>query len=178
MIELPSNKRKLTRVPIKEELVALTGDLVCAVLLQQLLYWVERTREFDSFLIEEQAIGVNTGETLPRYGWVYKSASDLADETMIGVTATTVRRKLLILISKGWVSERNNPALGFDRKLQYRPNLTVIRNDLAHLGFTPDRYANLETEIYYDFGTLTAHMGQEAIQEIKARVRDKRAHNM
>ncbi len=45
----------LKRVVIKEELVALTGDATKAIILNQLLYWSQRTRDFDKFLDEEKS---------------------------------------------------------------------------------------------------------------------------
>jgi hypothetical protein len=46
--------RKLKRVVIKEELVALTGDIIEAIILNQFLYWSERVEDFDKFIMEEK----------------------------------------------------------------------------------------------------------------------------
>jgi len=45
--------RKLKRIIIKEELVELTGSYIDAVLLNQLLYWSERVKDFDEFIKQE-----------------------------------------------------------------------------------------------------------------------------
>ena len=46
--------KKLKRVVIKEELVVLTGDFRCAILLNQFIYWSERTADAAKFLKEER----------------------------------------------------------------------------------------------------------------------------
>jgi len=49
-----NSSMRLKRVVIKEELVALTGDYIKAILLNQFLYWSERVEDFDLFILEEQ----------------------------------------------------------------------------------------------------------------------------
>lgn len=47
-------RNKLKRVVIKEELVALTGDAISALVLNQFIYWSERRHDFDKFIKEER----------------------------------------------------------------------------------------------------------------------------
>ena len=44
--------KKLRRVVIKEELVALTGSVDAAIVLNQMIYWSERVKDFDDFIAE------------------------------------------------------------------------------------------------------------------------------
>ena len=46
--------KKLNRVVIKEELVQLTGDFKLAIILNQMIYWSERVKDFDKFIAEEK----------------------------------------------------------------------------------------------------------------------------
>ncbi|WP_074591930.1 hypothetical protein [Thermoanaerobacter thermohydrosulfuricus] len=135
--------RKLKRVVIKEELVALTGDIIEAIILNQFLYWSERVEDFDRFIIEEkeraQANGINLNFPLTN-GWIYKKISELKDETMLTDSEKTIRRKVQNLVEKGFLQERQNPMYKWDKTLQYRVNLTYIAKKLHEIGYTLDGY--------------------------------------
>lgn len=79
--------KKLKRIVIKEELVALTGDFKLAIVLNQMLYWSERVADFDQFILEEKnrlKAEKMDDRVLPyRHGWIYKTASELGNECMI-----------------------------------------------------------------------------------------------
>jgi hypothetical protein len=118
----------------REEFVDLTQDLLIAMVLNQLLYWSQRVRDFDLFLEEEKAF--NTEHERPaRYGWFYKSAIELSEETMLRLTKVTMRKYLHCLIENGWISERANPLNKWDRTTQYRVNLKNLHIDLQKLGW-------------------------------------------
>jgi hypothetical protein len=135
--------RKLKRVVIKEELVALTGDIIEAIILNQFLYWSERVEDFDRFIMEEkeraQANGINLNFPLTN-GWIYKKISELKDETMLTDSEKTIRRKVQNLVEKGFLQERQNPMYKWDKTLQYRVNLTYIAKKLHEIGYTLDGY--------------------------------------
>jgi len=136
--------KKLKRIVIKEELVALTGDFKLAIVLNQMLYWSERVADFDQFLIEEKnrmKEENEDGHSLEfRHGWIYKSAQQLAEECMITKSETTMRRYLDQLVSKGWLMQRNNPVYKWDKTFQYRVNLQKIEQDLQNLGYALEGY--------------------------------------
>lgn len=135
--------RKLKRVVIKEELVALTGDTTAAIILNQFIYWSERVRDFDKFIEEEKERMAMGGEEVSiekRNGWIYKKVDELADEIMITKSTKTVRRRIKDLVDAGWLDERNNPNVPWDRTKQYRVNITKIQNDLQNLGYALDGY--------------------------------------
>ncbi len=138
-----TTERPLRRVVIKEELVALTGDFMQALVLNQFLYWTRRVRDYDQ-LLEEEAARTSPVDNItlpaPRHGWIYKKAEDLSEELMVGRSATTIRRVISRLVEKGWLSERDNPQLAWDRTKQYRVNLATLRHDLAALGYPLDAY--------------------------------------
>jgi len=146
--------QKLKRVPLKEELVALTGDFVKALILQQFLYWSERVIDFDDFIIEEK-------ERLPgleielRHGWIYKSTEQLHDELMFGesLSPRTVKRRLDEIVNAGYLVSRNNPDHKWDRCLQYRPDIQKIQTDLQKMGFALEKYPLIVT--IYPFATVT-----------------------
>jgi hypothetical protein len=125
---------------IRKELVALTDNHDKAIVLNQLLYWTERVKDFDLWLEEEKTFDSKNSD-LPQYGWIYKTAKDLIKETLLCINRTTLRRYMTFLIQKGWVDERPNPSNKWDKTLQYRVNLRKIQSDLSALGRTlPDIY--------------------------------------
>ncbi|MGR5970097.1 hypothetical protein ACT7C1_26915 [Bacillus paranthracis] len=89
---------KLKRAVIKEELVILTGDFKKAILLNQLIYWSERVKDYDQFITEEKkrarmAMNIEEkkrAELLKEiklsHGWIYKTAEDLSSETMLNMS--------------------------------------------------------------------------------------------
>ena len=128
------NPCELKKGVIKEELVALTGDWRSALVLNQLLYWSTRTKDADKFLEEERSRDPDMNVELT-HGWIYKAASELAEELMIGVAETSILRYMSILVEKGWVDRRRNPRHKWDRTWQYRPNILKIQTDLQALGY-------------------------------------------
>lgn len=125
---------------IRKELVALTDNHDKAVVLNQLLYWTERVKDFELWLEEEKTFD-SKNSALPQHGWIYKTAKDLIKETLLCINRTTLRRYMAFLIQKGWVDERANPTNKWDKTLQYRVNLRKIQSDLSALGRTlPDIY--------------------------------------
>ena len=144
--------RRLKRAVIKEELVELTGDFVKAVLLQQMLYWSERVRDFKQFAQEELQRAEKWGppETLDGkkefvddmiYGWVYKTAEELSSETMLNLAANTIRRHLKELVEKGYLLERSNRSTGGIETLQYRVDLLKVQADLMSRGYPLEGYS-------------------------------------
>ena len=144
---------KLKRVVIKEELVAITGDFILAVILNQFLYWSDRVRDFDKLLLEEKERAEKDGAEVnidPANGWIYKRAEELIDETMLGISIQSMRRNITRLVMQGYLFERNNPRYKWDRTKQYRVNFQKIKDDLKEKGYTLDGYkitGSLESEV-------------------------------
>ncbi len=136
---------KLKRAVLKEEFLAITGDPIAAILLNQFLYWCERMKDVDKYLSEEnERRKIEEKEALPlTHGWIYKSAQELADEIMLASRAT-VQRALKLLIQKGYIEERENPNHSWDRTKQYRVNLLKIIQDLNQYGYILQGYKFLE----------------------------------
>ena len=135
--------RKLKRVTIKEEFVALTGDPIKAIILNQFIYWSERVHDFDSFISEEKTRSEQSGITVtmaPSNGWIYKTAEELSEETMVKMAPSTVLRYVKQLVEKGWLDERHNPNHRWDRTKQYRVNLLKIHEDLTEIGYALQDY--------------------------------------
>lgn len=145
-------KKKLKRAVIKEELVALTGDFIAAVVLNQLIYWSERVYDFDEFIEQEKERLEKYGgpENLeiqiePTHGWIYKTAEELSAETMLNISRRTMRTYLKELVDAGYIQERTNPRYTWDKTRQYRVNIAKIQTDLKKLGYCLEGYP-LETE--------------------------------
>ena len=153
--------RRLKRVVIREEFVLLvkaycrepskkkvSQAAFTALLLAQLLYWETKCRDYDAFRMEEQKRIERLNRLSPEgtraeeaqapvltYGWIYKSAQELSEETMFDLSETTIMRHLHRLLSIGVLEKRNNPNYSWDRRLQYRVNTIRLRQLLFTLGF-------------------------------------------
>ena len=140
--------KKLKRVVIKEELVELTGDFKQAIVLGQMIYWSEKVKDIDAYIVEEKERYMKFGtdeDDIPSMelsnGWIYKKAEELSEETMIGVKPKAMRTYLKALVDKGWLDQRRNPKVKMDRILQYRVNIAKIQKDLLALGYNLDGYS-------------------------------------
>jgi len=133
--------KPLRRVVIKEEYVLLTGDHVSAVLLSQIEYWTKRSYDFDKFMTEEKERAVNEGKVIDApllHGWIHKTAEEFSCETMMSLSANTIRTRLRKLVESGWISERSNPEYKWDETKQYRFSAVQVANDLEKLGYHLD----------------------------------------
>jgi hypothetical protein len=117
---------------IRKEFFALAGDPFSAVILNQLLYWTLRVKDFDLYLKEERT-QAECPDTF-QYGWIYKTAADLSEETMLGLSKTTMRKYLKLLIDQGWVEERGNALERWKKTTQYRVNIRKLQWDLKGIG--------------------------------------------
>jgi len=113
--------KKLKRAVIKEEFVDLTGDFICAIVLNQM---IQLTEEQDSNLI-------------------YKKPSDLVDDLMLYDEKTnkkrfekTIYKCLEYLIKNNWIQKNGIH--------EYRVNLTKIINDLRKIGYDLYDYKIIE----------------------------------
>lgn len=129
---------KLKRVVIKEELYALTKDTIETIILGQFIYWAEKVKDFDKFIIEEKQRCLNDGVSINiemQNGWMYKKASEMADECMLNMSDVTIRRYIQNLIDKGYIECRKNPIHKWDKTLQYRVNIAFIILEIKKLGY-------------------------------------------
>lgn len=144
--------QKIKRAVIKEELVALTGDFKKAVILNQFIYWSERVSDFDKFVEEEKKRAsfamtseergqAEIVEQLPlSQGWIYKSAEEMSEETMLGLSRSNIGTHLNYLVEQGWLDRRKNPKWKADKTFQYRVNIINIQRDLLILGYSLEGY--------------------------------------
>ena len=133
----------LKRAVIKEELVMITGCYISALILNQFLYWSERTRDTDKYLKEEMERQRRAGDiqnTQPLHGWVYKTAEELSDELMLRMAPNTIRKYTKQLTAAGFLDERVNPRHKWDKTLQYRPNINRIQSALRVYGCQLEGY--------------------------------------
>lgn len=140
--------KKLKRAVIKEELIAITGNFIDAVILNQFIYWSERVKDFDEYIKQENDRARKCGQNPQDLtgGWIYKTADDMSSETMLGLSASNIRLHIKALEKAGYISERTNPKYKWDRTKQYRVNLNEIVTALAEKGYTLDGYQHYHIE--------------------------------
>ena len=133
---------KIKKAVLREDLLAITGDFRKAIILNQFIYWSERVSDADKLIEKENEIAKNNGEEERElfYGWIYKTADELAEEIMLGLSASQVRRYVRDLVDMGFISKRNNPKYKWDRTLQYRVNLVNIAKALKEKGYPLSEY--------------------------------------
>ena len=135
--------KKLKRVVIKEELVELTGDYRPAIILNQMLYWTERMFDTDNYIREEKTRALNNDteiNIMESKGWIYKTAEDLNEELMVGMSTPTIRKYIKQLVEQGYLVQRKNPKYKWDKTIQYRVDLYKIQLDLGKLGYALEGY--------------------------------------
>ena len=170
-------ERHLKRAVTKEEFVELvktfcrdpkkkkkgvSAAYVTAQLLNQLLYWEARCRDYDAFQMEEYHLiqQMQQEQQQPEsasmtpierpcltHGWVYKSAEALSEETMLDLTKTTILMHLDRLIAIGVLEKRNNPVYRWDHCTQYRINTIRLRQLLFLIGYNLEGWAILPPEL-------------------------------
>lgn len=133
---------RIKKAVIREDLLSITNDYRKAIILNQFIYWSERVSDADKFIQKENEIANSNGEEERDlfYGWIYKTAEELADEVMLGLSASQIRRYISDLVDMGYISKRNNPKYKWDRTLQYRVNLVNIAKDLKKNGYPLSDY--------------------------------------
>jgi hypothetical protein len=128
--------RKLKVAVIREEYVSITGNYLCALLLNQLIYWTMRIKDYDDMLKEEEVNQDKDFSDAKKHGWIYKKASDFREELMVDVSDVTIRTYLINLIKSGFLEQRSNPKYKWDKTLQYRVNLRAVNNALKNNGYS------------------------------------------
>lgn len=169
--------KKLKRSVIKEELVELTGDFKKAVILNQMIFWSERVNDFDEFIEEERNRMESHGEDLTmrlQNGWIYKSAEELSEETMLGLSPKNMRSHIKELVKNGWLDERTNPHYKWDRTKQYRVNIVKIQRDLYKLGYALENYPLYDNTTESSKGTIEGDKTKNAYVKRKNQVNEKK----
>jgi hypothetical protein len=140
----------------------ITGDMMEAVILNQMIYWSERVKDFDDFIREEQKRQLRENDHVSEFpllcGWIHKSAGELKEEIMSNDSPKTILRKFDNLVSKGFLDRRSNPNSRYDHVYQYRVNFVTIVAALGLEGYTLDGYR-------VEFHSLHDCNGTESVEQ-------------
>lgn len=143
-------ENKIKKAVIREDLVSITLDFREAVILNQFIYWSEKVSDMDILIAKENEIAQKNGEKErePFCGWIYKTADELAEEVMLGLSASQIRKYINNLVNYGYITKRNNPRYKQDRTVQYKVNFVNIEKALKRRGMEEKdmNHAVLETE--------------------------------
>ena len=76
--------KPLMKVVLREDIIALTGDHISALILQQLLYWGTKKgyKEFNKFIEEEREREEDSCEDLQNC-WIWKKVDELKQELLL-----------------------------------------------------------------------------------------------
>lgn len=110
----------LRKVYVREELLTLTQSLPKSILLE---HFLRKDNDHQN-------------------DWFNYPVRDLIEESLLGVAQPTMNNYIAYLINNGWLEKRKNPFNKWDKKNQYKCNLTKIKTDLSKLGFFLPCYKN------------------------------------
>jgi len=135
---MPLNKIPTSCAVVRKDFFKVTNHQLTAIILNQLIYWTERRKDFLEF--KEETLTKDTKE----FGWVYKTASDLKEEVLTEQSRMSVSRALIRLEALGILDVRNDPSNHFNRALQYRVNLEKLAALVKEKGFENSKYASVK----------------------------------
>lgn len=161
---------KLRRCVIKQELVELTGCFKKALILNQLLYWTERVKDYDKLMHEEQIRSIQHGEGSnnfePFHGWIYKTAEELSLETMLGLSKSNMLKHINDLVSTGYIMKRNNPRYKWDKTFQYRVDVFRVQVELFKLGYALEGYPIINEGVLKQYSSfISERQGIETVPQ-------------
>lgn len=174
------NSKKLLRVVLKEEMVAVTGNAISAIVLNQMVYWTEILNKSDEEIRKEiteyQKLGlahkVEKLEKQLRNGWFWKTAQELSEELMGVSSRATIDRKLKELVDANFLEKKKNENNKMDKKNHFRVDLDFLRNELKKHGYTLEGYAIPE-----DANDKSEEKGEEIPQPPIAQNEQSNAYN-
>lgn len=128
---------------LKQEYMAITHDMLAAIILNQFVYWAKIKMHADAMYEREFNIYERNGMPInfkPSYGWIYKTADELNDEVMAETSRQSIRRRIKLLVDAGFISERKNPNISWDHTTQYHVNLYAINKAVCAVGLYMDEF--------------------------------------
>jgi len=128
-----NNRRK---VLLREDLMELTKDINQALVLSQMIYWTKRVNDLNDLIFEENKRLAEHGQKQKDYchGWIWKSARQMKEELFHALSEDAIQRAFANLTEMGLFVKRRNPEFRYDRTLQYRVDLLLLRRLLKEIG--------------------------------------------
>ena len=124
-----NNFRNPRRVIVKEEIVAITGDMNLAIVLSQLLDLSKCVNKNDD---------LKNGVTFVFDAcdvWMSITANNLLDKCLLNMSDRSMRTYLNKLCDMGFISSRRNPLCKFDTTMQYMVNFDCILKAIIAKGY-------------------------------------------
>jgi len=176
-------------IPLREDLMLLTKDMNQSLVLAQMLYWTERIDDLNELILEENKRLAEHNQQQKDYlhGWIWKSARQMSEELFHSLSEDTVQRAFNGLLKRGILTKRRNPKFKYDRTIQYRVDLLVLRRLMKEIGiqFTDFQLEGLPQNAECipqnaEWKTQNAEsipQGAEAIPEITTEITVENTHN-
>ena len=124
-----NNFRNPRRVIVKEEIVAITGDMNLAIVLSQILDLSKCVNKNDD---------LKNGVAFEFDGcdvWMSITANNLLDKCLLNVSDRSMRTYLNKLCDMGFISSRRNHLCKFDTTMQYMVNFDCILKAIIAKGY-------------------------------------------
>ena len=120
--------KPLKRILICEEHVAITGNFIDAAILNYMIECTDLAHDFDKIVSDATKHETLRSAAYPEKsnGWFRKSANEISEETMLGMSHSSIMKHVKKLVSLGFIEERSNPNSKLDKAKQYRVNTNNI----------------------------------------------------
>jgi|GEM_PF-3256206 len=105
-----AGKANLISITLRQEYVLLTGDYKKAILLE---YFLSHPHSQD--------------------GWFNLSYETISNNSLLGFTATNLRKHIKYLIDNKWIERKSDDTLKFASTFKYKVNLEKIEKDVEKL---------------------------------------------
>lgn len=105
-----SDKANLISITLHQEYVLLTGDYKKAILLE---YFLSHPRSQD--------------------GWFNLSYETISTNSLLGFTATNLRKHIKYLVDNRWIERKSDDTLKFASTFKYKVNKEKIEKDIEKL---------------------------------------------
>jgi hypothetical protein len=169
---------QMKKAVLREDLMKITDDVVQAMVLGQMLFWTKTLDKVNDWLFEEnkRLAEYDFPQHEYNYGWIYKSAKQMREDLMNAFSEDSIQRAFASLTKCGVLLKRNNPICGYDRKLQYRIDLILLRRKLKEIGWEMTDFVMdsiPQDAVFIPQGAESIPLYAGAIAEIKTETKNK-----
>ncbi len=169
---------QMKKAVLREDLMKITGDVVQAMVLGQMLYWTKTLDKVNDWLFEEnkRLAEADLPQHEYNYGWIWKSAKEMREDLMFAFSEDAIQRAFSSLTQTGLLMKRNNPVLKYDRKLHYRIDLLFLRRKLKESGWEMTDFildSTPQDAVSIPQGAESMTLCAETITEIKVETSNK-----
>lgn len=119
---------------LREDFLKLTDSYISAMILENLVSYTKSSFKLKT-LIEEELGSIDNNIHSFLEGWFTKSYEQLSSDSLLNVDKKTIANNVKLLITLGYITEREHPNERWNKAKQYRVNVSKLQKDLNNIGF-------------------------------------------